>query len=73
MSSDVVVALLSVMGTIVGSCGGIIASSKLINYRLQTLEEKVNKHNNIIERTYKLEGRVDECVRDLEEIRKKVN
>ena len=34
-------------------------NTKLITYRLEQLENKVNKHNNIIERTYNLEARLD--------------
>ena len=55
MSNEVIVALLGFAGTIIGSFTGIIASSKLTNYRLEQLEKKVDKHNNVIERTYILE------------------
>jgi len=39
-----------------GTFGGIIASSKLTAYKIEQLEEKVNKHNNVIARTYELEA-----------------
>lgn len=55
MPNEVIVALLGFAGTIIGSFTGIIASSKLTNYRLEQLEKKVDKHNNVIERTYILE------------------
>lgn len=55
MSDTVIVGLLSLVGTLGGSFGGILAANKLVNYRLTKLEEKVEKHNNIIERTYRLE------------------
>ena len=55
MTSEVIVALLSVGGTLIGSLLGIIASSKLIVYRLEQLEKKVEKHNNVIERVTSLE------------------
>ncbi len=58
MSSEVIVAIIAFLGTVVGSVGGILASSKMTNYRLSQLEEKVNKHNNLIDRMYKLETRV---------------
>lgn len=58
MRSEVVVALLSLVGTLVGTMGGILTTSKLTNYRLQKLEEKVDKHNNLIDRMYKVESRV---------------
>jgi hypothetical protein len=55
MSETVIVAILSLVGTLGGSLFGILAANKLMAYRLQQLEEKVNKHNNLIERTFKLE------------------
>lgn len=58
MRSEVVVALLSLVGTFIGTIGGILASQKLVTYRLQKLEEKVDKHNNLIDRMYKIETRV---------------
>lgn len=68
MSEAVIVALIGLSGSMVGSLIGVLASQKLTQYRLQKLEEKVDKHNSVIERTYKLEGRMDEVeheVRDL--------
>ena len=41
MDSSVLVALLSLLGTLAGSLGGILVSSKLVNYRLQQLENRV--------------------------------
>ena len=38
--------------------GVILASQKLISYIISQLEEKVDKHNNLIDRTYKIENRV---------------
>lgn len=55
MDSSIVVALLSLLGTIMGSLGGILVSSKLTNYRLEQLEKKVDKHNNFAERIPVLE------------------
>lgn len=44
------VAVMSLVGTLIGTLGGILASSKLTNWRLQKLEEKVDKHNSLLER-----------------------
>lgn len=55
MSEVVIVALLSFAGTIIGSILGILAANKLTNYRIEQLEKKVEKHNSVIERVYKLE------------------
>ena len=54
MSDTVIVAFLSLIGTFGGTFSGI----KLISYRIEQLEKRVEKHNNLIERTYKLEEKV---------------
>ena len=55
MDNTVIVALVSLFGTLAGTFGGIVTSNKLTIYRIEQLENKVNKHNNLIERTFKLE------------------
>lgn len=55
MSEVIIVALLSFAGTVIGSIFGILAANKLTNYRIEQLEKKVEKHNSVIERVYKLE------------------
>ena len=55
MSESVVVALISLVGTLGGTFGGILVSNKLTNYRIEQLEKKVEKHNGVIERVYELE------------------
>lgn len=55
MSETVVVAIISLTGTLFGTLGGIVASGKLTGYRIDRLEEQVKKHNNLIERVFKLE------------------
>ena len=58
MQSEIFVALLSFLGTLSGTVGGIITSAKLTNYRLRELEKKVDKHNNFAQRIPLLEERV---------------
>ena len=58
MSDIVIVALISLVGTGLGTWGGIRQANKLTNYRIEQLEKKVDKHNNLIERTYELEKKV---------------
>ncbi len=48
---------MSLVGTCVGSLGGILAANKLTNYRIEQLEKKVEKHNQVIDRVYRLEQR----------------
>lgn len=57
--------LLSLIGTLVGTFGGILTGSRLTTYRLEQLEKKVEKHNTIVERTYRLEGKVSELEREV--------
>ena len=71
MNNSILVALLGFFGTVIGSLGGVLASNKLTNYRIQKLEEKVDKHNPVIERTYALEGRMREAEHDIKELKNK--
>ena len=69
---SIVVAITGCVGSLLGSLLGVMTSNKLTQYRIAQLEEKVSKHNSIVERTYKLEGAVTELqhdVRDLKESR----
>lgn len=55
MTDTILVALISLAGTLGGTFGGILTSSRLMSYRIEELEKKVDKHNNVIDRVYKLE------------------
>ena len=59
MNAEVIISLISLLGTLCGSMGGILVSSKLTNYRIGQLEKKQEKYNNLIERTFKLEERME--------------
>ena len=72
MTDAVIVAVLGFAGTLLGSLFGVLTAQKLTQYRLSQLEEKVSHHNNLIERTYKLEGQVAECCHDIKELKNKV-
>ena len=55
MSEELAIGLLSLVGSLAGTFGGIMTSSRLMGYRIEQLEKKVEKHNNVIERVYRLE------------------
>ena len=55
MTTEVNVEMIASGGGLLGSAIGVIASARLTNYRIGQLEEKVNKHNNLIDRVYRLE------------------
>ena len=50
MAPEIIVGLLSLGGTLVGTFAGIMTSAKLTAYRIEQLEKKVDKHNNFAER-----------------------
>jgi ABC-type lipoprotein release transport system permease subunit len=58
MDTTIVIALISLIGNLIGTLGGILVTSKLTNYRLSLLEEEVKKHNTLIDRMYNVETRV---------------
>lgn len=55
MSESIIVAVLALLGTLGGTFGGILTANKLTNYRIEQLEKKVEKHNQVVERVYLLE------------------
>ena len=59
MSETLWIAVLTLVGTLAGTFGGIITSSKLTGYRIEQLEKKMDDHNTaetkLIERVFKLE------------------
>ena len=69
MSETIIVPVISLIGTLGGSLGGILVANKLTNYRVEQLEKKVEKHNSIVERTFKLEGQVEELQHDIRDLK----
>lgn len=59
MSDPIIVALIGVVGSLLGSLIGVLVSSKLTQYRLEQLEKKVDKHNHVVDRMYAIESRVN--------------
>lgn len=50
MNDAIIVAVLSLAGTLLGAWAGVRQANKLVCFRLEKLEEKVNKHNHLVER-----------------------
>lgn len=59
MSAEIVVALIGLGGSAIGSLIGMIANSKLIDFRLAAIEKKLDEHNSLVERMYKVEKEVE--------------
>ena len=69
MTEAVLVAILSLIGTLGGTFGGIVTANKLTNYRIEQLEKKVEKHNSVIERVYNLETKEAVIEEEIEQLR----
>ncbi len=69
MKTEIIVALISFAGTLFGTLGGIVASGRLTAYRISQLEQKVEKHNNLVERMIKVENSVKSAHRRIDEIK----
>lgn len=74
MNPEILVAIFSLCGTLIGSLAGIMTANKLTVYRIEQLEEKVKKHNNLVERMVVVEQstksahhRLDELMAEREE------
>ena len=69
MKTEIIVALISFAGTLIGTLSGIIASGRLTAYRISQLEKKVEKHNNLVERMIKVENSVKSAHHRIDEIK----
>lgn len=69
MEGEIIVGAFSLLGTLVGTYFANRKSAALMEYRLQELEKTVSKHNQVVERTYKLEGRMTEAEHDIKELK----
>lgn len=70
MSTEIIISLITLVGTITTVIISNIAQSSLIKYRLGELEKKVNLHNNLIDRMYKAETKIEVIENDLNDIKK---
>jgi hypothetical protein len=69
MNGELLVALLSLLGTLGGTIGGILTANKLTNYRIEQLEKKVEKHNQVVERVYILEKKEAVIEEEIDQLR----
>lgn len=72
-TESVFIAILGIIGSALGSFGGVLSSQKMIKYRLTKLEEKVDKHNNLVERMSNLEIKNRVCEHRIEDLEKKAS
>lgn len=72
IDSNIIIALLGCLGTIIGSACGVAASSSKTIYRINQLEKKVDKHNNIVERMYIVEDKLKSHQHQINELKDEV-
>lgn len=73
MDSSIIVAVLALVGTLAGSLAGILTANKLTNYRIDELERKVEKHNDVIERVALLEQSVNSQWKRFDELKNEMS
>ena len=71
MTSEIIIALISLAGTFGGTLSGIFVSSKMTNYRLQQLEKKVEEHNNFARRVPVIEEQMKVANHRIDDLERK--
>ena len=70
--TDILIAIIAFGGTLVGSLGGILTANKLTVYRIEQLESKVSKHNNLVERMFMVESSAKSAHHRIDELREEI-
>ena len=66
----VAAALITALAALIGTYLSHRKSTALMEYRLKMLEMKVDKHNNVVERTFKLEGEMREVQHEIQDLKR---
>ena len=69
MDEQIITAVIGMLGSGLGSVLGVVASSKLTQYRLEQLEKKVEAHNNLVTRMYEVEKQEALLEEEIEQLR----
>lgn len=77
MTEAIIVALItgaiSLIGTLITTRTSAKSTQALVDYKISQLQKSVEKHNSVIERTYNLEGRMNECEHDIRDLKQRVH
>lgn len=69
MKAEIMVAIISFFGTLIGTLGGIVASSRITAYRIEQLEKKVEEHNQFARRMPVVEKEVQHIYHEIDELK----
>ncbi len=69
MPYEIIVAVLSLTGTAIGSVTGILTANRLTNYRIEQLEKRVSEHNNLVSRMTSAEEKIGSHQHQINEIK----
>lgn len=72
MAENIITSLIGIIPAILVAIVSIISNNQIVKVKIEELEKKVDKHNNIIERTYKLESDVETAFKRIDEERKRI-
>nr|WP_296075348.1 hypothetical protein [uncultured Ruminococcus sp.] len=72
MSGEVIVALITLLGSAIGTIGGIFATNKMTAYRIEQLEKKVDKHNQVVERMYEAEKNISVISEEIKSVNHRI-
>lgn len=70
MNTEIIVAIIALLGTVCGSFGGILISSKLTNYRIEQLEKRVDEHNHLKDRMISMEEQMKSAKHRIDDLEK---
>lgn len=71
MSSEIIVAVISFIGTLAGAAGGVLTANRLVSYRLSQLEERVKAHNSLDNRLTRVEAALESLERAADGVNRK--
>ena len=70
--TTIAAALLTAVCSLIGVYYSNRKSAAVMEFRLKMLEEKVSKHNQIVERMYKAEGEITELQHDMQDVKGRI-
>lgn len=71
MTETIIVAVLGFIGTLIGAFLSSNKTRAVLEFQISDLAKKVEKHNQVVERVFQLEGRMNEAEHDIRDLKAK--